>query len=169
MSINVFTCAGNLGRDAELRYTTQGKPLINFPLPVKAGFGEHEKLTWFKCIMWGERVEKLAQYLTKGQKVVVSGEIHCEEWVNNLGEKKTTPTLTINNLDFAGTKKDDPVMQMNQEQIKKYPTIAEKEAMLAQQQQNMQSTMPAKTVNNIQELQAELMKTPNQFDDDIPF
>lgn len=43
MAINTITASGNLGKDCEQRWTPNGKAVASFSLPVKQGYGEHEK------------------------------------------------------------------------------------------------------------------------------
>lgn len=77
--MNVFTFSGNIGRDAEVREVGQGK-VAGFSVAVKAGMGKNEQTVWVDCSIWGKRAEGgLPQYLTKGQQVVVSGELSTRE------------------------------------------------------------------------------------------
>lgn len=73
MNLGVF--AGRLGRDAEMRATTNGTAVANFSIAVDVGWGEQKHTLWVACAMFGERGEKLAPYLTKGKSVTVSGDV----------------------------------------------------------------------------------------------
>lgn len=53
MSINTITVTGNVGKDAVLRVTPNGKHIATFSLPAKSGFGEHEKVSWLNCKLFG--------------------------------------------------------------------------------------------------------------------
>lgn len=101
MAINNCTFSGNIGKDCEQRWTTAGKAVAQFSLPVTQGFGEHEKTSWITCKMFGARAEKLPQHLTKGIKVTVVGEFLIEEWEDKQGQKRITPVLIVNSLDFS--------------------------------------------------------------------
>lgn len=103
MAINTITASGNLGKDCEQRWTPNGKAVASFSLPVKQGYGEHEKVSWVICKMFGTKAEKLPEYLTKGTKVTVTGEFVMEEWTSQNGEKKSAPVIIINQLDFGGS------------------------------------------------------------------
>ncbi|EOA5628551.1 single-stranded DNA-binding protein [Providencia rettgeri] len=103
MAINTITASGNLGKDCEQRWTPNGKAVASFSLPVKQGYGEHEKTSWVICKMFGPKAEKLPEYLTKGTKVTVTGEFVMEEWTNQSGEKKSAPVIIVNQLDFGGS------------------------------------------------------------------
>ncbi|MCG7388801.1 single-stranded DNA-binding protein [Pantoea sp. ACRSB] len=101
MAINNCTFSGNIGKDCEQRWTPAGKPVAQFSLPVKQGFGDHEKTTWITCKMFGTKAEKLPQHLIKGAKVTVVGEFLIEEWEDNQGQKRSMPVLIVNHLDFS--------------------------------------------------------------------
>ena len=110
MSINVCTFTGNLGRDAEVRYTATGKAVTAFSVPVESGFGERKKTAWVRCSAWGERFEKLAPYLTKGKPVTVTGEISLNEYESN-GEQRTSLELNVRDIALQGGRKDKPAQQ----------------------------------------------------------
>jgi len=75
--MNVLTIAGNIGKDAELRTTQNGKQVAGFSVAVSKG--RDQETIWFDCSLWGERAAKLAPYLTKGSRVTVSGEVSARE------------------------------------------------------------------------------------------
>lgn len=145
MAINTITASGNLGKDCEQRWTPNGKAVASFSLPVKQGYGEHEKVSWVICKMFGTKAEKLPEYLTKGTKVTVTGEFVMEEWTSQNGEKKSAPVIIINQLDFGGS--------VNQAGSQR----AQQPTQQPQQSQQQQQTAP----QNIE--------PPLDFDDDIPF
>lgn len=103
MAINVITASGNLGKDCEQRWTPAGKAVASFSLPVKQGYGEHEKTSWVICKMFGAKAEKLPEHLKKGMKVTVTGEFVMEEWTDRDGNKRSTPVIIVNQLDFGGS------------------------------------------------------------------
>ncbi|MBQ0262533.1 single-stranded DNA-binding protein [Providencia rettgeri] len=117
MAINTITASGNLGKDCEQRWTTNGKAVASFSLPVKQGYGEHEKVSWVICKMFGPKAEKLPPHLTKGTKVTVTGEFVMEEWTSQNGEKKSAPVIIVNQLDFGGnSNSQQPARQPQQSQ-----------------------------------------------------
>lgn len=117
MAINTITASGNLGKDCEQRWTPNGKAAASFSLPVKQGYGEHEKVSWVICKMFGSKAEKLPPHLTKGTKVTVTGEFVMEEWTSQSGEKKSAPVIIVNQLDFGGNSNNQqPARQPQQPQ-----------------------------------------------------
>lgn len=95
--MNVFTFSGNLGRDAEVRQAGQ-QSVCGFSVAVKAGHGEREQTLWLDCSIWGKRAEGgLPAYLTKGQQVVVSGELSTREH-----EGKTYLSCNVREISLVG-------------------------------------------------------------------
>jgi len=74
-----ITIAGNVGKDAETRSTQNGDKVTSWTVAVEDRQGQEKSTMWFSCSLWGKRGEALAQYLTKGGKVAVSGELSTRE------------------------------------------------------------------------------------------
>ena len=86
-----------LGKDAVVRRTQGGKAVTGFSAAFDNGFGERKQTVWLDCRLWGERGEKLAQYLTKGAQIVVDGDIGTREH-----EGKTYLTLDVRDVKLCG-------------------------------------------------------------------
>jgi single-strand DNA-binding protein len=97
MNLCVFT--GHIGKDAEVRHTAAGKVVASFSLANQVGYGDKAKTLWIRCNLWGDRGEKLAQYLLKGKKITVSGEITTSEYEAN-GEKRFSLELFVRDLEL---------------------------------------------------------------------
>ena len=96
--MNVYTCSGNIGKDAETKHTPNGKAVTRFPLAVASGFGDRKSTFWLNCTLW-ER-EKVAEYFTKGMKITVSGELNNREWEDKEGNKRLSLELTVRDFDL---------------------------------------------------------------------
>ena len=121
MSINTMTVTGNVGANAELRYTQQGTAIGDFNLPVKQGYGDNQKTSWVKCVLWGKAAEAYAPNIKKGDLLVVSGEFYVEEWTKD-GVTHIKPCLRVNQI--QPTKKLDTQAQQQaqaQEQEQEEP------------------------------------------------
>lgn len=103
MSITVICASGNIGKDAEQRWTPNQKCIASFSLPVRQGYGDREKTSWVKCMLFGAKAEKLPQYLTKGTKVTVTGEFVMEEWTDQNGGKRSQPVIIVMDIDFSSS------------------------------------------------------------------
>ncbi len=99
MSLNVCTFTGRLGRDAEQKYLPTGTAVLEFNIAVDTGFGDKKRSFWIRCSLFGDRGTKLAQYLTKGQLVGVSGALAPSEDGKFLN-------MQTNAVEFLGGKND---------------------------------------------------------------
>ena len=104
MSINVCTFSGRLGRDSEVKYIPSGTAVLEFSLAVDTGFGDKKSSFWLKCAMFGDRGQKLSQYLLKGQQVIVSGEFSPREYQAGDGTTKVSLELSVNAVELVGGK-----------------------------------------------------------------
>lgn len=107
MSFNKIILVGNLGRDPELRYTTQGTPVCGFSLATnekrknKAGEPE-DHVTWFNVNVWGRQAEAASQYLTKGRPVYIEGRLRVEEWTDRDGKQRHKLEVNATDMQFIG-------------------------------------------------------------------
>ncbi|MFZ3069856.1 MAG: single-stranded DNA-binding protein [Anaerolineaceae bacterium] len=66
---------GNLGRDPEMRYTPDGKPVTSFSVATSRKFRDKDETAWFRVTVWGPQAESCNQYLHKGSRVLVEGRL----------------------------------------------------------------------------------------------
>ena len=130
--MNVFTFTGNLGGNAEQRYTQSGDSVVSFSVAVKSGFGDKASTTWVRCTIFGKRGESVLPYLNKGQLVGVSGEFSAREWDDKQGQKRTSIEVRVNDLTLLGGKQD------------------------AQQDQRQQTTQQSKKVSHGDDLDSDI-------------
>jgi single-strand DNA-binding protein len=83
MAFHTVIVAGNVGRDAELRYSPSGQPVASFSVATNrqytASSGEQVKETiWFRISAWGKQAEICNQYVKKGMKVLVEGRLTAD-------------------------------------------------------------------------------------------
>ena len=100
--MNVWNFTGNIGRDAETRFSANGTAVTSFSVAVKSGYGQNANTVWVKCSMFGERGTKVVGYLCKGQLVGVSGEMNVREWDDKEGVKKTSIEVRVNDVTLLG-------------------------------------------------------------------
>lgn len=104
---NVFSFTGTVGRDAEVRYTPSGMPVLSVTVANNIGFGDKQQTLWIRVALFGKRAEgQLQNYLKKGQQVFVSGELTQNEYKANDGTTKTSLELTANIIDLIGKRND---------------------------------------------------------------
>lgn len=106
--MNVFTGIGRLGRDAEVRHSQAGTPITTFAVAIDEGFGERKTTTWFDCAMFGERGEKVASYIRKGDRIGVTGSIRLDTYTTRDGVEKSKVALRVQDVTLLGGKQDAP-------------------------------------------------------------
>jgi len=89
-----------IGKDAVVRRTQAGKAVTGFSAAFDVGWGEKKQTVWLDCSLWGDRGEKVAEYLTKGSLVLVEGDIGTREH-----EGKTYLTLNVAEVKLTGGNK----------------------------------------------------------------
>ena len=97
-SVNKVILVGNLGRDAELRYTPGGAAVATINMATtevwndKAG-QRPEKTEWHRVVLWGKSAESLSEYLTKGKQIYVEGRLQTRQWDDKDGNKRYTTEI----------------------------------------------------------------------------
>jgi single-strand DNA-binding protein len=97
-SVNKVILVGNLGRDAELRYTPGGAAVATLNLATTEvwndkGGQKQEKTEWHRIVLWGKTAESLNEYLTKGKQIYVEGRLQTRNWEDKDGNKKYTTEI----------------------------------------------------------------------------
>ena len=77
--MKTLVISGNIGKDAVVRRTQDGTAITGWSVAVEDRAGKEKSTIWFDCSLWGKRGEALCQYLTKGSRVTVSGELTTRE------------------------------------------------------------------------------------------
>ena len=105
MSINRVCISGNLTRDAELRVTASGMPVLALSVAVNDRRKNPQSGEWddypnfVDCTMFGTRAEKLAQYLTKGTKVAIEGKLRYSSWERD-GQRRSKLEVIVDEIEF---------------------------------------------------------------------
>lgn len=102
--MNSITVAGQLGKDAEVRFLPNGDPVASFS--VADSQGKDKPTIWWNCSLFGKRAESLAQYLNKGQSVTVMGSVSEREWTDKEGVKRKSMDVRVNDVALQGGRKD---------------------------------------------------------------
>jgi single-strand DNA-binding protein len=101
---------GNLGRDPEMRYTASGVPVTSFSVAVSRRWTgqdgqRQERTTWFRVSAWRQLAETCGQYLTKGQKVLVIGEMEEPNiWTDQQGNARSSLEITARDVRFLSSR-----------------------------------------------------------------
>ena len=105
-SVNKVILLGNLGRDAETKYTPSGVPCTNFTLATSRRWKDQqtgewkEETDWHRLILW--RSEAVTPHLLKGKQVYVEGRLQTRNWEDKDGNKRSTTEVVVDNLILLG-------------------------------------------------------------------
>ena len=98
--------AGNLGRDPEMRYLSDGTAVTSFSMAVNDGWGDNKKTIWFRVSCWRKQAEFANQYLSRGNKVLVEGRLTADAnggprtWTAQDGTVRASFEVTASNITF---------------------------------------------------------------------
>ena len=98
--MNRVILSANLTKDADLRYTGNGKPYSKFSIANNEGYGDNQKTNFFNCTLWGKSAENLNRFLTKGQKVLITGKVEINDYKDKEGVERKI--IDINVDSFGG-------------------------------------------------------------------
>jgi single-strand DNA-binding protein len=107
LCLNRVMVIGNLGRNPEMRYTPQGQAVTSFSLAAtrtwgSANDGRQDATEWFNVVAWGNLAEICNQYLSKGRRVYVEGELRTRGWEHPDGKKHFRTELVANEMIMLG-------------------------------------------------------------------
>ncbi len=107
-SVNKVILVGNLGADAELRYTGGGMAVANFRIATtevwKDKDGQKQEQTeWHRVSLWGKQAEAVAQYLVKGKQVYVEGRIQTRKWQDKEGQDRYSTEIKADRVTLLGS------------------------------------------------------------------
>ena len=104
MAFSKIQIVGNLGRDPEMRYTPNGRPVTEFSVAVNQSTknqqtGEWVEATdWFRVSAWGNLAERTAENLRKGNRVLVDGRFRTREYETKDGRKGLSLEITADQV-----------------------------------------------------------------------
>jgi single-strand DNA-binding protein len=101
-SVNKVILVGNLGADPEIRRLNSGDPVVNIRVATSESWrdknsGERkEKTEWHNVVIFNEQLAKVAeQYLKKGMKVYIEGQLQTRKWQDQSGQDKYTTEVVL--------------------------------------------------------------------------
>jgi len=116
--LNKVMIVGNLGRDAEMRFTPSGKSVANFSVAVnqfwKGADSElHTETEWFNVVAWGNLAEISKKYLKKGSLVYVEGRLQSRMWQDSEGVQHKTVEVVARDILMLSEKNENETNDMN--------------------------------------------------------
>lgn len=104
----IVEIAGRLGADPEVRYTPNNQKVTTMRVATNVYKGGKEETVWWRVTVWGDRFDKMMNYLKKGSAVVVIGDMHKPEiWTNRDGNSQISMEMTAEIIKFSPFGKSD--------------------------------------------------------------
>jgi len=105
---------GNIGKDCVVN-TVNGKSVCNFSVAQTEKYKDaqgtqHEKTRWFDCALWRDNTS-IAQYLKKGTKVLLEGQIDVKQFQRQDGTQGVGMTFRVSNVELLGGGNKEPGQQ----------------------------------------------------------
>jgi single-strand DNA-binding protein len=112
-SVNKVILVGNLGKDPEIRRTQDGRPVANLSVATsdtwrdKATGERRERTEWHRVVIFNEGLCRVAeQYLKKGSKIYLEGQLQTRKWQDQSGQDKYTTEVVLQNFNSQLTMLD---------------------------------------------------------------
>lgn len=111
--MNKTVIIGNLGQDAQVRQTQDGKSFLSFSVAVSDGYGENKKTLWFSCSGWGDRFVsgRLPEFLKAGTKVYIEGKYAPSLFTRQDGSTDISHNLMVNQIELLSAATQSSVAQ----------------------------------------------------------
>lgn len=107
-SVNKAILVGNLGRDAEMRFTSGGTAVATVSIATTDVYNDRdgqkkEDTQWHRIVIWGKTAESIQPYLTKGKQIYVEGKIQTREWTDKEGKQVKTTEIRADRVVLLGS------------------------------------------------------------------
>lgn len=103
MSVNKVILLGNVGRDPETKQASSGMSVTNFSVATEKKYKDEKKTQWHNCVAFGKTADIIQQFVSKGSKVYIEGEINYEEYTSKDGVKKSATKILVVQIQFLGS------------------------------------------------------------------
>ncbi len=112
-SVNKVILVGNLGQDPDVRSTKDGRPVVNFSVATSENWkdknsGERrERTEWHRVVIFSEGLCRIAeQFLRKGSKVYIEGQLQTRKWQDDTGKDRYTTEVVLQGFNSSLTMLD---------------------------------------------------------------
>lgn len=104
--INVVVLVGRAVKDAELRYTKNGKAAASFSIAVNRAANGKDDAHFFDCTVWGKYAEAMVRHIAKGRQLSVTGRLEQQRWTQD-GQTRSKVGIVVNDMELLGGKGQD--------------------------------------------------------------
>ena len=110
--INKAVIVGTLGRDPEIRYTSNGNAVVNISVATNESWKDREtgeaqeRTEWHRIVIFGKLGEIAQQYLKKGSQAYFEGRIKTSKWQDQSGNDRYTTEIVANEMQMLGRRSE---------------------------------------------------------------
>src|SRR5579883_2220490 len=103
-SLNKATLIGHAGKDAEVRYTSSGRPVASFSIATNESWKDknsgqiQERTEWHNIVAWDRLAEICGEYVKKGKRLYAEGRIQTRSWDDKDGNKRYTTEIVLQDM-----------------------------------------------------------------------
>lgn len=105
--LNTVVIQGRVGNDIELKQTQNGKEVVSVNIACTRNYKNTEgkyDADWFTCVAFGNTAKFMSQNFSKGQEIIVNGELMTRKWTDKDGNNRISTEVRVNNVYFCGSK-----------------------------------------------------------------
>lgn len=110
--LNNLSILGRVTKPLELRYLQNGTAVLNFDIANSIKVKDNEVTTFLRCVCYGRSAEVINQFVSKGDRVLLQGELRQNSYQDSSGATKTYHYLQVNSFDFIESKNKEQAPQM---------------------------------------------------------
>nr|MDK2851134.1 single-strand DNA-binding protein [Candidatus Cloacimonadota bacterium] len=103
--LNKFIGSGRITNDLELRFTTNGTPVLRFTLAIDRSYKDSSDqwqtvTSWIDCVAWNKTAETLANNAHKGSALIVEGRLDTRNWTDQNNSNHKSTEVTVDTVHF---------------------------------------------------------------------
>jgi single-strand DNA-binding protein len=102
--LNKFMGIGNLAAVPDSRFTKSGKQVVNFTVCCNSGWGDKKRTEFVRCVVWDKLAKIVSDFLDKGSKVYICGEMQSRQWEDKDGNNRYTTEIVVRDMIMLGSK-----------------------------------------------------------------
>lgn len=114
--LNNLSILGRVTKPLELRYLQNGTAVLNFDIANSIKVKDSEATTFLRCVCYGRSAEVINQFVSKGDRVLLQGELRQNSYQDSSGATKSYHFLQVNSFDFIESKNKEQTQQTQQAQ-----------------------------------------------------
>ena len=171
--VNKVIIIGNLGNDPEAKAMPNGNAVTNITVATSESWTDKqtnekkERTEWHRVVFFNRLAEIAGQYLKKGSKIYLEGQLRTRKWQDQSGADRYTTEIVASELQMMDSKPADG--QQQQYQPQQYQQSPQQPQQQAPQPQYAPQSNRQNANNTQQSYSAPQQQAPENFDDDIPF